>query len=317
MLDLRGMRDVPSKHGNIELRHLRYFVAVAETGSLTDAARTRLHIAQPALGRQIRELELAVGASLFDRRPRGVTLTPTGARFLAHVRAILARVDEAFTDIRGQEQVLRVGCLAGVEHDILPELTTLVQRHAPRVDMQIVGASSARLVEMLRAGEVDLALMREDPDALDLEFKPVASQAIVALLPGDHRLARKRKLGLDDLLALPQVTVSRSAAPLIRDTVDRWFIARGAHHVLRHTAADLASAMSLILTTHGYALVPDYARRIAPGSVVAKPLVDGPSDVTLSVAWRPKNPSPVRQLVRAIVDDWPFSPARADAATGR
>jgi LysR family transcriptional regulator, hca operon transcriptional activator len=99
------------------------------------------------------------------------------------------------------QKVLRVGCLPGLEPDVLPPISELAHKHAPNVEVQIVGASSLRLVELLRAGELDMALMRYD--AKDLQFKLISTQPIIVLLPADHGLSKKRTLELRDLLGQP------------------------------------------------------------------------------------------------------------------
>ncbi len=101
------------------------------------------------------------------------------------------------------QKVLRVGCLPGLEPDVLPPISELAHKHAPNVEVQIVGASSLRLVELLRAGELDMALMRYDEDAKDLQFKLISTQPIIVLLPADHGLSKKRTLELRDLLGQP------------------------------------------------------------------------------------------------------------------
>lgn len=298
------MRAIPPRHENIELRHLRYFVAVAEAGSLSEAARGRLRIAQPALSRQIHELENELGVKLFERRPRGLRLTQSGERFLPHCREILSRLDEAIDDTQGFTKLLRVGCLAGVETEVLPKVTELAHRYAPEVDIQMIGAAASRLTEMLRAGELDMAITRMDEDAADLDFKTIAFHPIIALLPADHRLAQKKSVTAHDLKDLPQVGVSRLAAPALRNAIEHWFARQAVPLPPSHTAADLASGISLILTTHGFTLVPDYATRIAPPAIAALMLTDGPPPIALCLVCRPKNPSPARMLVRAIMADW-------------
>src|SRR5260221_12494519 len=124
----------------MELRHLRYFVAVAEEGNLSEAARTRLHTAQPSLSRQLRQLEDEVGVQLFERRPRGIVLTQSGVRFLEHSREILARIDEAVNKTRGVRTVLRVGSLPGLDPEVLPRGMKPAQAHPRDLEGQIVSA---------------------------------------------------------------------------------------------------------------------------------------------------------------------------------
>ena len=288
----------------MELRHLRYFVAVAEEGSLSEAARTRLHTAQPSLSRQLRELEDEVGVQLFERRPRGIVLTQSGMRFLEHSREILARIDEAVNDARGVRTVLRVGSLPGLEPEVLPRVTQLAQAHAPDVEVRIVSAPSPGLVEQLRASELDMALMRQVEDATDLHFELVGSHRIVIVLPADHGLAREDAVSFEDLRDQTYIAVSRRAAPAVRSAVDAWCQQQGLILIPSHSADNIASGIALILTTRGFSLMPDYAERLTPPQVRIRPLVDGPHPIPLFVAYRPKNPTPARFLVKAITADW-------------
>ena len=288
----------------MELRHLRYFVAVAEEGNLSEAARTRLHTAQPSLSRQLRELEDEVGVQLFERRPRGIVLTQSGMRFLEHSREILARIDEAVNDARGVRTVLRVGSLPGLEPEVLPRVTQLAQAHAPDVEVRIVSAPSPGLVEQLRAGELDMALMRQVEDATDLHFELVGSHRIVIVLPADHGLAREDAVSFEDLRDQTYIAVSRRAAPAVRSAVDAWCQQQGLTLIPSHSADNIASGIALILTTRGFSLMPDYAGPLIPPEVIVRPLVDEPHPIPLFVAYRPKNPTPARFLVKVITADW-------------
>jgi LysR family hca operon transcriptional activator len=295
---------MPDRYGKLELRHLRYFVAVAEEGSVSKAARLRLHTAQPSLSRQLREMENELGVRLFERRPRGVALTPSGQRFLEHCRDILARLDEAVNDTRGTRTILRLGCLAGLEPDILPRVTQLAKSHAPEVEVQVVSAPSPRLVELLRARELDFALMRREEGAVDLDFKTVALQPVVVLLPADHRLARQDSVAFRDLQTQRYIAAGRQSAPAVRDAVDNWCQQQSLTLTPSHTVNDFAAGLSLILTTHGFGLMPDYGRHLVPPAIAVRPLVGGPPPLPLVIAWRPKNATPARSLVKAITADW-------------
>ncbi len=292
------------RYGKLELRHLRYFVAVAEEGSLSAAARVRLHTAQPSLSRQLHELELELGVQLFERRPRGIVLTPSGERFLEHCRDILARLDQAVNDARGARAILRLGCLAGLEPDILPRVKQLAKPYAPDVDIQVVSAPSPRLVELLRDRELDFALLRQEEGAVDLEFKTVAFQPIVVLLPTEHSLARQKTIKFQDLQAQPYIAVSRQSAPALRDAVESWCQHQSLILTPSHTVTDLGASLSLILTAHGFGLMPDYGRHLVPPAIAVRPLIGGPPPLPLVIAWRPKSATPARSLVKAITADW-------------
>ena len=156
--------------------------------------------------------------------------------------------------MRGMRTILRLGCLAGLEPDVLPRVTQLAKPHAPDVDVQVVSASSPRLVELLRARELDFAVMRRQGDAVDLDFKTVASHPFVVLLPSDHRLARQRSIAFRDLQTQPYIAVSRKSAPALRDAVDSWCQQQSLILTPSHTVNDFGASLSLILTTHGFAL---------------------------------------------------------------
>jgi LysR family hca operon transcriptional activator len=231
-------------------------------------------------------------------------LTQSGVRFLEYAREILARIDEAVNDARGVRTVLRVGSLPGLEHEVLPRVTRLAQAHAPDVEVRIGSAPSPRLVEQLRAGELDMALMRQVEDAPDLHFELVGSHRIVVLLPAHHVLARNDAVSFGDLRDQTYITVSRTAAPAIRSAVDAWCQQQGLTLVPSHSGDNIASAISLILTTDGFSIMPEYAGRLIPPAVIVRPLVDEPHPVPLVIGYRPKNPTPARFLVKAITADW-------------
>ena len=131
--DVVALCAIPDRYGKLEPRHLRYVVAAAYAASLSEAVRVNLHTAQPSLSRQLREIEDELGVRLFERRPRGVVLTPSGQRFGEQCREILARLDEAVDDVRGTTLAIRVGWLTGLEPDVLLRVTQRAKSHAPKL----------------------------------------------------------------------------------------------------------------------------------------------------------------------------------------
>src|SRR5881398_3065621 len=177
----------------MELRHLRYFVAVAEEGSLTVAAERRLHTAQPSLSRQIRDLEYEVGAQLMIRSARGIELTAAGRVFLDHARLALAQVDAAREAARRAAQPAKLsfalGFLTGKEIDWLPEAIRLLRDELPTIEITVSSQYSPDLAYALVRGKLDVAFLRREARATDLMFKLVATEPFVVVLPSDHRLA--------------------------------------------------------------------------------------------------------------------------------
>ena len=159
----------------MELRHLRYFVAVAEEGSLTLAAERRLHTAQPSLSRQIRDLEYEVGAQLMIRSAHGIELTAAGRAFLDHARLALAQVDAAREAARRAAQPAKssfaLGFLTGKEIDWLPEAIRLLRDELPNIEITVSSQYSPDLADALVRGKLDVAFLRREARATDLMFK--------------------------------------------------------------------------------------------------------------------------------------------------
>lgn len=177
----------------MELRHLRYFVAVAEEGSLTLAAERRLRTAQPSLSRQIRDLEQEVGVPLLRRTPRGVELTDAGAVFLDYARQALAQADSAREAARrvgkAAKGSLAIGFLTGQEMNWLPEVMRIVRDTLPDVDATVTSMISPALAEEVARGKLDVAFMRRETNAPDLVFRVVRREPLVLVLRSDHHLA--------------------------------------------------------------------------------------------------------------------------------
>ncbi len=182
----------------MELRHLRYFIAVAEEGSLTRAAERRLHTAQPSLSRQIRDLELEVGAQLLIRGPRGIELTPAGRAFLDHARLALSQVEVAGEAARRAAQIAKasfaLGFLTGHEMTWLPEALRILRDDQPNIDVIVHSQLSPDLARGLLQGKLDVAFLRREDQVPGLAFKLLTKEPLVVFLPGDHRLASRKTI---------------------------------------------------------------------------------------------------------------------------
>src|ERR1700742_914119 len=176
----------------MELRHLRYFLAVAEEGSFTLAAE-RLHTAQPSLSRQIRDLEYEVGAPLLLRGARGVELTAAGRVFLEHARLALTQAEAAIEAARRADEPTKpsfaLGFLTFQEMDWLPKAMNILSDELPSIDVPISRDHSPTLTSALGRGKLYPAFMRREPQMQDLEYKIGARQPLVVVLRRDHRLA--------------------------------------------------------------------------------------------------------------------------------
>src|SRR5262249_12656086 len=177
----------------MELRHLRYFVAVAEEGSLTNAAERRLHTAQPSLSRQIRDLELEVGVKLLERGVRGIALTAAGRVFLDHARLALLQVaaagDAARRGAPAGEPAVVLWFLTGQEMVWLPEALRILREEEPGIEITLSSQSSPELASALMRGKVDVAFLRREAQATGIAFKFLIKEPLVAVLPAGHPLA--------------------------------------------------------------------------------------------------------------------------------
>src|SRR5216683_5096338 len=195
----------------MELRHLRYFVAVAETENLTLAAKAKLHTSQPSLSRQIRDLEEEVGAPLLTRRARGIELTPAGRVFLDHARSVLAQVATATEAARRiahpEKPCFVMGFLTGHELTCMPEALRILHDELPNVDVMISSQYSPLLASALVAGSVDAAFLRREIGLPDLAFRCLVEEPLVVVLPRKHRLAALKAISPVDLARETFVTV--------------------------------------------------------------------------------------------------------------
>ena len=205
--------------GAMELRHLRYFVAVAEEGNLTLAAKKRLHTAQPSLSRQIRDLEYEVGVQLMSRSVRGIELTAAGRVFLDHARLALAQVETAREAARRAAEPTKpsfaLGFLTGQEMDWLPGAMRILHDELPNMQVTVASQYSPDLAQALMAGRLDVAFMRPEAGTAGLAYKLVTREPLVVVLPGDHRLASREAIHPRDVAGETFITVS-STAPALR-----------------------------------------------------------------------------------------------------
>ena len=290
----------------MELRHLRFFVAVAEEGSLTVAAERRLHTAQPSLSRQMRDLEYEVGAQLMTRSARGIELTAAGRVFLDHARLALAQVDAAGEAARRAAQPAKpsfaLGFLTGQEIDWLPEAIRLLREELPTIEITISSQYSPDLAGALVRGKLDVAFLRPETQTTDLLFKVVTKESLVVVLPSDHRLASHEAIDPRDIVGETFISVSTNA-PVLRVVIDDYLRRSGLDIKPDHEARHLAMAVSLVASTRGVALLPVYAKNLLPKSVISRPLLGEVPTIDLVVGYSKTNTSPILKLFLSRIDD--------------
>jgi LysR family hca operon transcriptional activator len=279
----------------MELRHLRYFVAVAEEGSLTLAAERRLHTAQPSLSRQIRDLEHEVGVALLRRTPRGVELTDAGTVFLDYARLALAQADSAREAARRAGNAAKgsftIGFLTGQEMIWLPEVMRMVRDTLPDADVAVSSMTSPALADALAGGKLDVAFMRRETNVPDLVFSVVGREPLVVVLPSDHRLAAQPAISPQALAGETFIGVS-PVAPVLRGIIDDYLNRSGVAITPDHDVDNLAMAVSLIASTGGVGLAPAYIQKLLPATLVSRPLQGDVPTIDLVVGYLGTNHSP-------------------------
>ncbi|MFZ0604512.1 MAG: LysR substrate-binding domain-containing protein [Roseiarcus sp.] len=279
----------------MELRHLRYFVAVAEEKSLRLAAEKRLHTAQPSLSRQIRDLEREVGAQLLDRSARGVELTEAGRLFLDHARLSLAQAEMAVQSARRAahpaKPVFAVGFLVGHEADCIPPATSILRDELPGLEVRVFSGFSVDLAEDCLRGRLDVAFLRREPVA-DLEYRIALKEPLVAILPADHRLAARSRFDPRDLTGETFIGVSH-VPRILRSVVNGYLAASGVKVAPQFEIDNFAMAISLVTSTRGIALLPRSIDGYLPPSIVSRPLVGEQPTIDLMVGFHRENRSPV------------------------
>jgi LysR family hca operon transcriptional activator len=295
------------KHGvEIELRHLRYFVAVAEAGSLTVAAGQKLHTSQPSLSRQIRDLEDEVGAQLLTRGARGIELTPAGRAFLDHARLVLSQVEAAADVARGiahpKKPCFIIGFLTNHELIWMPEVFRILRDELPNIDVMISSQYSPPLANALVKGTVDAAFLRREKGFPELAFRHLVKEPLVVVLPSDHRLAALKAISPADLVGETFVTVAHTA-PVLRGVIDNYLKRSGVNITPAHEIDHVVMGMTVIASTRGVGLLPAYAQNFLNRSVTSRPLKGNTPTVDLVLGYKKSNKSPILKLLLSRLDE--------------
>jgi LysR family hca operon transcriptional activator len=298
----------------VELRHLRYFVAIAETGSLTVAAEKKLYTSQPSLSRQIKDLEDQVGTPLLSRSSRGVVLTDAGKAFLDHARLALNQVDAAVEAARRAAQPAKqrfsMGFLTGQEMTWLPEAMRVLRADLPNIDVTVSSDYSPDLGEAVARGRLDVAFMRAEPD-FDLAYRRVSKERLVALMPSDHPLTARTFVRAKDLIGQPFIAMANKAR-VLRSVIDQYLEHEGVAITPSQLVDITAMVMSLVASTRGIALIPSYVEPLMPWSVVSRPLADNSPTIDLVVGYSESNQSPILQLFLSHLDELMTRVGKAD-----
>ncbi|WP_329740396.1 LysR family transcriptional regulator [Dyella sp. A6] len=289
----------------MELRHLRYFIAVVETGSLTVAAERRLHTSQPSLSRQIKDLEDQVGTELLIRSARGVTLTDAGKVFFDHARLALNQVEAGVEAARKASQPSKqrfaMGFLTGQEMTWLPHAMHILRAELPNLDVTVSSDYSPDLAEAVARGKLDVAFMRAEPD-YDLAYNQVSSEPLVVLMPSDHPLAAHEKVRPRELAGEPFIGMGNRAT-VLRSVIDDYLRRVKVELAPEQVVDNPAMVMSLVASTRGVTLIPAYAQNLMPWSVTSRPLAGDAPNIALVVGHKRSNHSPVLKMFLSHLDE--------------
>jgi LysR family hca operon transcriptional activator len=289
----------------MELRHLRYFIAVVEEGGMSAAAERRLHTSQPSLSRQIRDLEQEVGALLLTRTPHGIEPTAAGRAFLDHARLSLAQanaaIEAARRAARPAKPTFEVGFLIGEEVDWLSTLTRGLGEDLSRLELRISSGYSPQLAEDVQQGKLDAAIIRREPQP-DLAYRLLGREPLIVILPSDHRLAGCEAIDLTELADDPFIGFS-DIPHVLRKVVKDYMKRRGLDIEPVHRIDNFAMGVSLVASARGFAVLPAYAANFLPWSVVSRPLQGETPTIDLTLGYRRADSSPVLQSLLRRLDD--------------
>lgn len=289
----------------MELRHLRYFRAVAEELHFGRAAQ-RLHIAQPPLSQQIRQLEEELGVALLVRSTRRVELTPAGAAYLRRTVEILDAVDSASGQAQriagGQEGTLSIGCVGSATYSLLPRLVRALREELPGLDVSVRGEMLAPAqISALMSGEIDLALLRPPVSRAELVMETIRRDRLIVALPeGDPRAARDA-VAITDLRDAEFIAHAGRGRSVMNNVLVSICARAGFVPQIHHEVEETSTLVTLVAAGLGVAVVPEATAALGLAGVRYLPIAPEGPDVELAVARVAADPSPMIEHVLAVL----------------
>ena len=291
----------------MELKHLRYFVAVAEELHFGRAAR-RLHIVQPTLSTQIQRLEAEVGARLLNRTKRSVSLTGAGRVFLEEARLAIEHSERAVQGARraasGELGRLNVGVTPNATYGVLTDVVSLYRERCPDVAVVPREIHSTVQIEALREGSIGVGFLRlpADHEYEDLEVKPFVREPLMAVLPKSHHLSAQKRVPLESLNGEPFLIPDRELEPGYHAQLMAICERAGFAPKVAQETAEIQIGMALTATGEYVGLLPASARNLKMTGVVFKRLAEPVPEIELSVAWRSGDLSPVTRAFLNVAE---------------
>jgi DNA-binding transcriptional LysR family regulator len=276
----------------MELRHLRYFVAVAEELHFRRAAE-RLHMSQPPLSQQIRQLEEEVGAQLLLRNQHRVELTASGAAFLERAREILDAVESAKLEARrvqrGEVGRLAVGFVGSAMYSLVPELLQAFRESHGDVALRLHELGTTEQLRQLESGRLDVGFVRPQRPRAGLTIEPVFAEPVIVALPDRHRLAARQRIHISDLAGERLVLLTRAGSPGLRTALEPVTD----EDAIVQEVAEMQTVIGLVAAGVGISLVPESVRALQRSGVTYRALAEDAPTVELAVAHREGDDSPV------------------------
>jgi len=291
----------------MELRHLKYFVAVAEELNFTRAAE-RLRTAQPSLSQQIRDLELEIGTPLLERTKRRVELTPAGQAFLDEARLALAQAHRAIVSARRAAKIegesLKIGFIPSAEVKIFPHVLSLLRMRMPDLNVLLHSVLTPEQEACLLDGRIDVGFMRSPVLDKSLVYEKVLTESLVAVVAASHPLARMEHIDVALLEQYPCIMPGARHAGSLHNLIWDVFRQYEVEPPEIVEAENVLMAMTLTATGQGVCLLPDYVEALLFRNVVARPLSGVKHDIDLLMVWREDHSSTALsaflELVRGV-----------------
>jgi DNA-binding transcriptional LysR family regulator len=285
----------------MELRHLRYFVAVAEELHFGRAAE-RLYIAQSALSQQILSLETEIGIQLLERTKRRVQLTAAGQVLLEDTRNIIHQVEQAIERsqrvARGEIGQLRIGFTILALHGVLPPMLTAFRNRYPNVKLMLSEMSTQAQLEALRHQQIDVGFLHPPIDGRDLELLEIKSEAMVVVLPSQHPLARRKRITVRSLSPYPLIIHPRHEGPVLYDRILQLYSNADCQPTIAQEATTSPTRIGLVATGIGVTFVPEGLCALTYPGIVYKKLSGTTPRLSYAMAWQRENSLP---LVRSFL----------------
>jgi len=288
----------------MELRHLRYFVAVAEECHFGRAAR-RLFISQPPLSRQIRDLEEEVGTELLERTRNQVRLTEAGRQFLEGARQTLVQAERTVAQARqvaeGNTGFLSIGYIPTGDLGVIPKVLSPFRKQYPRIVLELRSLPVAPQIEELRRERIHLGFVRLPVQAPDLRIEHVHSESLIVALQERHPLTRRTRIPLSSLASEEFLVFPRRLAPAYYDEIISFFRKAGISPRIGHEVESLQTQLALVSAGFGFALLPSSVREIRRTGVAYRDLTEPVPRVDMAVATLDRTPSETLQRFLEVV----------------